>query len=621
MHKLMKNAALSALSLSLLASFLTPTTSLAKEKEKEEVIYANLTSSGTVDGLYVVNIFDRNEARAITDFGNYTEIRNMNTTDTISYDANRHMVSIPANTGRLYYEGTLAPTALPWDIQIQYLLNGKELTAEELAGQTGALKITLHIGQNKAGQETFFENFALQTSLTLDTRKCKAIETEGATIANVGNNKQFTYTILPGTERDICLTAEVENFEMDSIAMNGVNLSLEIQPESIEKGSIQDKIEELQDAIKTLDKGANDLDDGTKSVTEGTDHLADGIRSMQTALSQLNQKSNTLTDGSTQMQAALKKLQTALNDMSVSSKDLTKLSKASSEIKAGIAALVHGLETMDNGIDTYQKGLKASNVSVDTLLKSNELVTRSLNQEIQVLSKSLKNDSLSEAQKKAINEQIDSYKLIVELLSGDSAVILASNQLIDQFDTALSKTNKKGILYGANTLKTNYNTFHSSIKTLVSTLKDTVTNMQKLRKAVNTLVKSYDDLDTGIEKYTDGVGKIVIAYDKIFEGAKDLATGTQDLYEGTNDLVEGTNEFAERTKNLDDEVDDEINSMIDAFANEDYKPVSFVSEENKNVNAVQFVIKTPTISIPEQTEVKAEPEKPKSFFEKLRQLF
>ena len=44
---------------------------------KEEVVYANLDCTGNVEGVYVVNIFDTLEKVTITDYGEYTAVKNL----------------------------------------------------------------------------------------------------------------------------------------------------------------------------------------------------------------------------------------------------------------------------------------------------------------------------------------------------------------------------------------------------------------------------------------------------------------------------------------------------------------------------------------------------------------
>ena len=46
--------------------------------DKEEVVYVNLNNNGLVDKVYAVNIFN---SKNIVDYGDYSEVRNMNTND------------------------------------------------------------------------------------------------------------------------------------------------------------------------------------------------------------------------------------------------------------------------------------------------------------------------------------------------------------------------------------------------------------------------------------------------------------------------------------------------------------------------------------------------------------
>ena len=130
-----------------------------------------------------------------------------------------------------------------------------------------------------------------------------------------------------------------------------------------------------------------------------------------------------------------------------------------------------------------------------------------------------------------------------------------------------------------------------------------MTNMTSLKSGIDKLVENYSTLDSGINDYTGAVSQISDGYNQICTGALDLVSGTSTLYDGTKTLTEGTNEFSDKTSNLDDEVDDKIDSMIDEFSGSDFEVESFVSDKNKNVDSVQFVIKTPAIE-EEKEEVK-----------------
>ena len=86
----------------------------------------------------------------------------------------------------------------------------------------------MSVTKNENATEGFFDNYALQAVVQLDNTICENIIGDGATIANVGNLKQLTYTVLPGNDKEITISADVTDFEMESIAINGVRLNLDV---------------------------------------------------------------------------------------------------------------------------------------------------------------------------------------------------------------------------------------------------------------------------------------------------------------------------------------------------------------------------------------------------------
>ena len=615
------------------SSSLLKTTALAasNSSEKEEVIYVNLDGTGNVEKIYAVNIFtDKN----ITDYGSYSEVKNMNTSDKINYS--NGVVTIDNSSEKLYYEGIMYnDTQIPWNISIKYILDGKEYSAEEIAGKSGKLKIKMSLKENDKAKDGFFDNYALQAAVQLDTNLCKNIKSDGATTANVGGAKQLTYTVLPGKEKDITISADVVDFKMESISINGIKLNLGIDKDSIDTSELTDELSQLQDAVSELDNGANDLNEGAGQLNEGAKSLSDGINTIQDALDTLNLKSSDLTSGSSEVYEALKTIQSALKDVKVSSDDLTKLSSSSTEIKLGIDSLVKGLKMLDSSIDSYYSALsKAGLSSANDLADKNNQALSNLNitntqralysayisgGSEQVTKKLGELVQSGDAEATALYEQVSTGNTSVvtnyitqagtlismeTLLKANTAYINGSNQLISGIDSSLnSSSSDANLMTGALKLQSSYKEFDGAIQNLVSSLGNLMTNMTSLKSGIDKLVENYSTLDSGINDYTGAVSQISDGYNQICTGALDLVSGTSTLYDGTKTLTEGTNEFSDKTSNLDDEVDDKIDSMIDEFSGSDFEVQSFVSDKNKNVDSVQFVIKTPAIE-EEKEEVK-----------------
>ena len=619
-----------------------------KSSEKEEVIYANLTSSGDIEKIYAVNIF---EDKDIVDYGVYETVKNMNTMDKINYSNGK--ITIQNSEDKLYYQGIMKQnTEMPWTIKVRYKLDGIEYAPSELAGKSGKLEISISIKENKKCKKNFFENYALQTVVQLDTNLCENIKSDEATMANVGGLKQLTYTILPGNEKDIKITSDVTDFEMSEIQVNGINLNLGLDKDSIDTSSLTGELDKLKDAVNDLDDGANELNDGAKKLDDGAVTLTDGIKTIQDGLDQLNSKSSSLTSGSSDVLSALKTIQSSLNNVSTSSKDLKQLSSASTSIKSGIDSLVKGLKTVDSSIDTYNSSLKKAGLnSASELAQKNKQALSALgitNTQRKLYSAYTSGGSqavsaeLAKLAQAGDSEAVALYKQVsagntdavtqyvqaagklisVEtLLKADASYIEGSSKLINGIDAQMSTySGQTTLMSGAVSLQTNYKKFDASIQDLVSSLNNLMANMTQLKNGINKLTDNYATLDSGIKEYTSAVNKIANGYSKVYEGALDLVSGTHSLYKGTTELTDGTGEFKGETSDLDSKVDDEVDSMIDNFAGGDFEVESFVSDKNTDVDSVQFVIKTEAIK---KEEVKVEEEKTEelNFWQKLLNLF
>lgn len=591
----------------------TPATAFAAEdtQEKEEVVYAVLDTSGKVDGLYVVNSFTSND---VVDYGSYENIKNLTTTDEITQDGDR--ISFHTDADKIYYQGDLKTKEIPWNIEIHYMMDGTEYSAEDLAGKSGKLEITMEITENKNCNDSFWDGYALQASLALDSKKCTNIEAPDATIANVGSDKQLSYIIMPGKGANITITADVEDFEMDAISINGTKLNLEFD---FDKDDLLDQVYDIQDAIKELNNGANDLNDGagdlkdganelkdgagelkdgtkdmydgTISLEDGANSLNDGVKSLnngietvQTALNTLNGKSGKLTKGSSQVLKALKQIQSSLKQVELDTKDLAALSSASTQINTGIGSIVDGLKTIDGSIDTYYNSLSAAGISnIDAYIgKHNEAISalsitdtqRALYQAHVSSGTDGVMQKLSELIASGNSEAIGLYsqyeaagndasvivnyvttagKLIgVETLLKGDVAYIQGSNQLISGINASLDSNSGQLMVGALSLQSNYKTFNDNIQSMTKSLEALATNMNTLKSGIDTLVKNYKKVDSGISEYTDAVKKITKGYDDICKGSYSVVDGTASLYDGTKDLVQGALDLYNGSNDLSD---------------------------------------------------------------------
>ncbi|MCD7950466.1 MAG: hypothetical protein LUG12_09435 [Erysipelotrichaceae bacterium] len=615
----------SALTLGL--SNMIPVYAIDKASKKEEVVYAMLNSDGSVDGGYVVNVMYSEDGQII-DYGNYSEVKNLTTTDELTYKDGKIVAS--TSSDKLYYEGYLKEIELPWNIDIQYYLDNNSISAKDLAGASGHLKIVMNITKNIDANETFFDNFALQASMTLNTNLCSNIVAQGATIANVGEDKQLTYTILPGSEKEIAVESDVTDFEMDAIAINGVQLDLGIDIDNMDTSELNDKIDEIVDAVSDLNDGAEELDDGANALVEGStalnegtstvnsgasslsqgaNELVSGIEQIQTGLTTLNGQSESLTSGSSEVKEALFTINSSLENVNINSDDLSTLIEASTQIQSGIDNLVTYLETIDSTISSYES-------QVGSLSDIQSSTTETISQLEYLASIDIENAGL--------------YQQLIQLLQAG----YASEQILQGL-----QSNNSTALSGAQQLQSSYKEFNNSITELVNSLSALIENMSQLKVGIQQLVDNYDTLDNGINDYTEAVAQIVAGYNQIYSASQTLASGANDLYSGTQSLVngsenlldgsetlaEGTAELYEGTSTFYEEVNDiditdSIQDVIDDLMGSDYEPVSFVDEQNTDVKMVQFVIKTNAIEKEEENEMEEIVEE-KSIWQKILSFF
>ncbi len=190
---------------------------------KEEIVYARLTAGGEPLALYVVNAFETDEQATITDYGVYTQRVNLTTIDALSAGEAQELTLAP---GRFYYQGNGLAAELPWTVDIGYLLDSEKMPVSDLGGATGALEIILSITKNE--HSTYpADGFTLQITLTLDGTCCTGISAPGGTVAAVGGNRAITYMLLPGMEGAYTITANVDNFRMDSMQIAAVRMNID----------------------------------------------------------------------------------------------------------------------------------------------------------------------------------------------------------------------------------------------------------------------------------------------------------------------------------------------------------------------------------------------------------
>lgn len=644
----------------------------AENTPKEEVVYVNLNSDGSVQEINVVNIFDLESDGQIIDYGAYESLRNMTTTDEIGYSG--EVITIDAKKGRLYYEGRLDSDVMPWKIAVRYYMDGTEYSGEEIAGKSGSLKITMTITENKECTGDFFAGYALQASITLDTKKCSNIRAEGATVVNAGRSKQLSYTILPNKGADIEITADVTDMEMSGIAINGVKLNLSVE---IDDEEIQSKIDEIIRAANELDEGAAGLKSGAEQLYDSTGLLQEKVEELYTGVGTLSSGSADLSSGLSaivsQNASLLSGAYAAFEGLCTASETILNAELTGSGLQAAAltpetydTVLTGLLDTMSAGIydAAYQQALAEVSAQVEAqadalyagYIEANadaiylqyvqsQADTLYAQVAAQAVLEQLVAEGYSQEQAAAYLRTADGQVLIAQAAAAMTdeqklqiATAAAAN-LTDQQKARIRAGSVSSLTDEQKTqIKNSYiqqamksEEVTDQITSAVAAASSAAAGLAELKGQLDQYSLFYEGLKSytaAVSDAANGANALTINMDALYShtgvlktSVGDLHEGVETLFGGTAELKDGTGEFAAQTADMDTAISDEIDSMISSATGGDGEITSFVSEKNTNVAAVQFVIQTAAIECPEEVEAEPAAAEQLSFWQKLFKLF
>ncbi len=545
---------------------------LAGVADKEEVVYANLSTAGAVREVYVVNEFDVTADGLLTDFGDYTMVANL--TSTAPMEQTADAVSVEADAGKFYYQGTLASQNLPWVFTISYTLDGAPVDPADLAGNSGQLAIHITSRQNMAVDATFYDNYMLQISLTLDADKCTNISAPDATVANAGKNKMVVFTVMPGKDADATVSADVTAFEMPGMEISGMPFSTPISlPDT---SDVTGEMSSLTDAIAQLNDGVDQLATGAQGLADGSTQLASGSAQMATGLSQLSASSASLVAGSNQINQALADMAAAMSGGS--GIDPTQLA----QLPAALSGLATGISDVNAALGSAYDALagaigQLSTDPVDTTALQGAVDAMADGPDKDAAQASLNQLNLQYAAAQQVKATFDSVNpTFALLLSADPATVGS----LAYFSAQLSGLS-------------------SMVDTALQSLD--IAGLQQLADGLVALSGQYGQFHQGLVGYTGGVDSIAAGYGQMNTGIASLAAGTQQYSDGADKLQDGSGQLNDAVADLPDEMQSEIDKLMDEYDTSDFVPVSFVSDKNTNTILVQFVFMTDAIAIPAET--------------------
>lgn len=568
---------------------------------KNENVYASLTADGKATDAYIVNHFSVKETGSITDYGNYAEIKNLSTLDRLEQNGNQ--VEFTAPEGEFYYQGLVTGVQLPWKYTITYQLDGKEISAEELAGKDGKLKITFRSEKNEAVEEDFYNNYLMQISLTLDCTKAKNVIAEGATIADAGADRQLSFTVLPGSDAEFAVEAEVTDFTMSGFSIAAVPYSMSMDLSGFDLDDFTGQISELEDAVNQLNEGTAGLKKGLDTLCGNNADIRNGSLQLQNGINTLSSNSATIVDASSRIQTALATITQQLGGA-----DFSGLSKLSA-LPGGLNKLADALDGIQNGLTSLNANYTAAYAALDQAMQSETGILTDA--EWAALQGSISgNDAADAAYRKlqASYQQLQTVK----------ATYQSVKPVFDAVSGALAGEGENSMVAGLGAISANIRSISKSMSGISGT--DISGQMNTLKNGLATLSSQYGEFHKGLVEYTEGLNSISQSYGTFHNGISSYLDGTVKIKEGASELSDGMGQFAEGIGDMPSDIENTVNEMITDFAGSDFEAVSFADDQNHNITSVQFVISTKGIEKTEAKTTEAVVEK-QGFWDRLKALF
>ena len=540
---------------------------------KDEVVYARLSTAGTVDNVYVVNVLSPAAPGTVTDFGSYTTVQNL--TDASGITQNGDTVTIEVGDKPLSYQGNLGAHALPWDVAISYTLDGTQIAAPDLGGKSGKLTITITTKRNARIDSAFFDNYLLQMSIPFTSEKTTDVATADGQIALAGSNTQVTFMGMPGKEATFTASAQVSNFEMAPISFAGVPFSMGIKPPD----------------TKNLISGFRQLGDGVGQLKIGVDGLSSGAQDLAAGAGQAANGVNGLASGAGELAGGVGSLALGAQD----------IAGGAEGVAGGAAGLSKGLGTLQNSLIAQASETRGTVADITVAQQAYAQATQ------------IHTAAFAVAYHEAKAHGAEDAAAMQAAATATTAQSAAVQDALTNLTTAIG--NNGGALGAAGALEGAASGLGSSTEpgSLLGGAAALAAGTAELSSGTSSLAAGANQTARGASSFATGTNQAA-------SGAGQLASGAQELATGSSQLATGTKTLYTEVQALPERVQQEIDAMMTDYDKSDFKPRSFISPKNTDVALVQFVLSTDPIQAP-APEVKPTAEPELTFWDRLLALF
>lgn len=481
--------------------------------EKTETVYSVLNSDGSISDTIVSSwLHDEDGINNIKETLNLKDVKNIKSNEKPSKDGNTYTWNAKGND--VYYEGT-GTKQLPVSVKIRYELDGQEISANDIQGKSGHLKLTISFTNNYSEVKNIngksiviHPSYLAGGMLNMSTGKFSNVKCESGKIVNDGTNEMLAFANIPGLNEtlssagldkvnnqlgisdDVTVEADVNDFDLGSI-MVGMTNEIDLASELGEIGSVS----ELTDGIDQLIEADNQLIDGSKQLYDGTTQLkeqaaplvgsSDQVRQLSAGAIQLNDGVKALQTGISQYTAGASAINEGINQLYAIPQGAAQISEGITTYKT--QSLVSGIDDLSAGLDTFRQQVNAGLSSADTkaMMEQLEQAEGVLNKMSGTLDKDEKIVSgLNQGMKDAkVPETLETLKNVKETQL--PKLQEAINNQIKTNNNAY--TNNKKVVEGFN------EDFNSTKKSMLDSIDATITALEAAKGTTSTSTTSVTD--------------------------------------------------------------------------------------------------------------------------------
>lgn len=582
----------------------------AQTGDKSETVYAVMDADGNTTDVSVSEwLKNEDKANHLSDYSNLKNIKNTSGDEKVSRDGNKLVWA--AKGKDIHYTGDY-DGELPVNVKVSYYLNGTKVSADEIAGKKGNVKIRFDYDIDDSVKENGYSltrPYAIISAVVLSNDNFTNVTVNNGKAVNDGNSTAVVGIALPGMSDNlqiddldipdhVTINAKTTNFEIDgtytvadSGFMNDVDTTklddatsqvdeLETALDKLSDASkklvdgssklakgaskLADSSSQIEDGTETLKDGTKSLKNGSKDLKAGTGDLKSGVKNLSDGADKLVVGAQDLSSGTTQLKEGTEALNSSVNGENGLAGDngsAKKLSSGAAKVDAGIKQMGETIATQNAQLAQTAKSISDNLDGVNTEkvnAPSSSDVDSALETAIKAAEASGDEDTINAL--KNAKEKLGTYETnvnsTVSSVNTDKEKIATANQTAKGMYkkiTSSSSDDLKKLQDGADELKAGTQALDTAVN--VGSTKADGTKVPSLSKAVAGLNDGAAQLDAGVNGYTDKDGKFhpgaLLGLQSLQAGIKVDTKNQTSLVTGVNKLDAGTAKLANGAVQVD----------------------------------------------------------------------